>query len=503
MNDYHAVFVYTPFSKIDAMPLAPALLKAICDQHGLRTTTLDYNIELQIDYKDKPWGADLASYLMHFVEMPTEAYDWYWNWVETKAKELINLNCNWIGLSLLSYQSLCFTHDICYTIKRLKPNQKIIIGGSGISKDDNTRVPFKKSNKYMSDIMLETGLCDSIVINEGENVLIDILKNNKKGKFNAGKQLTHEELNELPTPSYIDYKTDLYKDNSKIFHLTEQAVAATITGSKGCVRRCTFCDVYSFEPKFVFKDGERIAEEMIEIYETQGITHFMMSDSLINGSMKAFRQMNTALAKKLPRTINYYGEYIARPEGQTTEEDYHLMAEAGCKHVIVGVESGSEAVRNHMKKKFTNDDLNIMIQSLHKVGITQEWNLMVGYLTETRKDFEETMSLVKRYKDIKFPNMIVNPTGILHIFPGSPLFDTHMRQLDIEFENIPEEAVGLKWDFWFTKQNPENTFENRVAWWNELIDFCYEHDYMTEYRYKTKKHLAKRCIEEYKKILSK
>ena len=149
-------------------------------------------------------------------------------------------------------------------LKKLKPNQKIIIGGSGISKDDNTRVPFKKSNKYMSDIMLETGMCNAIIINEGENVLIDILKNNKTGKFNAGKQLTHEELNQLPTPSYIDYKTDLYKDNSKIFHLTEQAVAATITGSKGCVRRCTFCDVYSFEPKFVFKDGERIADEMIE-----------------------------------------------------------------------------------------------------------------------------------------------------------------------------------------------------------------------------------------------
>ena len=49
MNDYHAVFVYTPFSKIDAMPLAPALLKAICNQHGLKTTTLDYNIELQKD----------------------------------------------------------------------------------------------------------------------------------------------------------------------------------------------------------------------------------------------------------------------------------------------------------------------------------------------------------------------------------------------------------------------------------------------------------------------
>ena len=299
----------------------------------------------------------------------------------------------------------------------------------------------------MSDIMLETGMCDTVVINESENLLIDILKNNKTGKFNTDTQLTHEELSNLPTPSYIDYKTDLYKDNSKIFHLTEQAVAATITGSKGCVRKCTFCDVASFEPKFVFKDGERIAQEMIDIYEKQGITHFMMSDSLINGSMKAFRQMNTALAKKLPRTISYYGEYIARPEGQTTDEDYHLMAEAGCKHVIVGIESGSEAVRYHMRKKFTNDDIDTMIQSLYNVGITQEWNLMVGYLTETRKDFEETMELVKRYKDIKFPNMIVNPTGILHIFPGSPLFDSHMRQLDIEFENIPEGSSRFKMGF--------------------------------------------------------
>ena len=59
-----------------------------------------------------------------------------------------------------------------------------------------------------------------------------------------------------------------------------------------------------------------------------------------------------ALSKRLPNTISYYGEYIARPKGQTTPEDYDLMKQAGCKHVIVGVESGSENVRNHMGKKF-------------------------------------------------------------------------------------------------------------------------------------------------------
>jgi radical SAM superfamily enzyme YgiQ (UPF0313 family) len=504
MIKYHAVFVYTPFTKIDAMPMAPALLKAICNSNGLKATTLDYNLELQIAYYNKKIAVDVEQYLMFFTKMSVEAYDWYHQWVEEKAKELINLKSNWIGFSLLSYQSLTFTHDICYYIKKFKPKQKIILGGPGISKDDNTNHSYK-NNKKMSDVLIETGLCDTIVINESESLLIDILLNNKKGKFNTNTQLTAEELNQLPAPSYIDYKLDLYKNNSNIFLSAEQKsvlythdVAATITGSKGCVRRCTFCDVFSFEPKFVFKDGNRIADEMIEIYEKQGITNFMLSDSLINGSMKAFRQMNTALAKRLPRTINYFGEYIARPKGQTTADDYHLMAEAGCKHVTIGVESGSEAVRTHMKKKFTNDDLHLMIESLYNVGITQEWNIMTGYVTETRKDFEETLALVKKYKDIPFPKMSVNPVGVLHLLPGSPLYDTHARQLDITWEDV-KPGVGLIYDYWYSKQNPDNTFINRVTWWTELIEYCHTNGYMTEYRYKTKKEMADRLIREWNK----
>tara|TARA_E500000331_G_scaffold224199_1_gene214643 strand:+ start:735 stop:2234 length:1500 start_codon:yes stop_codon:yes gene_type:complete len=494
--DYHATFVFLPFCKIDAMPMAPALLKAICDNNGLKTTTMDLNIETQLAYKDTGYSTEIEKYMMFFSEMSEEAHDWYHRYVEKTAKKLISMKSNWIGLSLLSYQSLCFAHDLCFYIKKNDPTQKIIMGGPGISKDDNTNIPYK-NKKMMSDTMLETKLCDAVVINESENLLIDILTNNRTGKFSTGTQLTQDELNQLPTPSYIDYKVDLYASNSKIFHLTKQSAAATITGSKGCVRKCTFCDVFTFEPKFVFKDGKKIADEMIEIYEKQGITNFMMSDSLINGSMKAFRQMNEALAKKLPKTLSYYGEYIARPKGQTTSEDYDLMAQAGCKHVIVGVESGSEAVRNHMGKKFTNEDLSIMIESLQKVGISQEWNLMTGYVTETRKDFEDTMALVEKYKDFKFPNVIVNPVGVLHLLPGSPLYDTHARHLEVEWEDV-KAGVGLVYEYWKTPTNPDNTFFNRVSWWIELLELSNKYKLMTEYRYKTKKALAERMIKHYK-----
>lgn len=493
--NYHATFVFLPFSRIDAMPMAPALLKAICDNNGLKTTTVDLNVETQQAYRNTKWAIEIEKYIMYFSEMSEEAHDWYHQYIEGRAKELIAMKSNWIGLSLLSFQSLCFAHDLCFYIKKNAPNQKIILGGPGISKDDNVNHIYK-NNKKMSDVMLETKLCDTVVINESESLLIDILTNNKTGKFNTNTQISQDELNQLPAPSYIDYKFDLYERSSTIFAGSTTA-AATITGSKGCVRRCTFCDVFTFEPKYVFKDGNKIADEMIEIYETQGIKNFFMSDSLINGSMKAFRQLNEALAKKLPKTLSYYGEFIARPKGQITSEDYNLMALAGCKHVTVGIESGSEAVRNHMRKKFTNDDLSLMIESLEKVGITQEWNLMTGYVTETRKDFEATLALVEKYKDFNFPNVIVNPVGVLHLLPGTPLYDTHARQLEIEWEDV-KKGVGLVYQYWKTSSNPENTFFNRINWWIELLELCNKYKLMTENRYQHKKTLAERMLQHWK-----
>ena len=49
------------------------------------------------------------------------------------------------------------------------------------------------------------------------------------------------------------------------------------------------------------------------------------------------------------------------------------------------------------------------------------------------------------------------------------------------------------------KQNPTNTFVNRIAWWTELIEYCHEHGYMTEYRYNAKKAIANRLIHAWNK----
>ena len=496
---YDAIFCFSPYAVIGAMPLAPALLKGICDEAGLKTTTLDLNLEFQMAYKDKRFADEITNFMMYGSELSDIAKNYYNDWLRNKAQELLDINATWIGLSLLTYQSIKFSTDLCYYIKLIDPKQKIIVGGQGACNWENTGKTYKHDLTY-GDTILRTGLADAMVVNESETMIVDLIKNNKLGKHDLQRQLTEDELNDLAVPQYADYKIQSYQTLTDIYGVPSDSTTATITGSKGCVRKCTFCDVYSFEPIFKYKSGDKIADEIISIYEQHGIKDFFFSDSLINGSMKSFRQMNEVLAKRLPKTIKYSGEYIAKPKHQTTKEDYHMMSEAGCKRLQIGIESGSESVRTHMRKKFTNDDIHDMAINLYDNNIEQSWNIMIGYPTETDKDFMDTLDLVTNYSYMKFPLLSINPTSTLVILPGTPLYDELKDELEISWLDTNALSPGVHYQFWQTGINNENNLKIRLNRWKQLIKLCEQHGYITNKRSKAKTDLANKTLEHYNSL---
>ena len=73
--------------------------------------------------------------------------------------------------------------------------------------------------------------------------------------------------------------------------------------------------------------------------------------------MKAFREMCYELAdyrRQLPTEKQFIwdGHFIIRSERQMPPEDFDAMKASGCGTVWIGIESGSERVRNHMKKGY-------------------------------------------------------------------------------------------------------------------------------------------------------
>ena len=108
--------------------------------------------------------------------------------------------------------------------------------------------------------------------------------------------------------------------------------------------------------------------------------------------MKAFREMCTELVKaNVP--VKWRGLFIFR--ANMTDSDWDLIRDSGCDELWIGIESGSEKIRNDMRKKFTNADMYKSIEELGKRNIKMTYLMMVGYPTETDNDFEDTLDLIR------------------------------------------------------------------------------------------------------------
>ena len=76
------------------------------------------------------------------------------------------------------------------------------------------------------------------------------------------------------------------------------------------------------------------------------------------------------------------------------ESMLHELAAAGCRHIIYGVESGSERVRREIMKRWaTNQRFRDVFRWTREAGIMAIANYMIGIPGETRPRCEETIAL--------------------------------------------------------------------------------------------------------------
>jgi radical SAM superfamily enzyme YgiQ (UPF0313 family) len=162
------------------------------------------------------------------------------------------------------------------------------------------------------------------------------------------------------------------------------------------VRQCKFCDYIAFHKNFTWRTADNIFEEMLEQKLKHNISYFQFSDSLINGNMKEYRRLVEQLAdynNKNPNDKLYWDSYfILRPKQHFSEELWRLTAESGCKGLFIGIETFSDDVRNHMGKKFTNDDIEYGLSMAAKYNLFLLFLMFVGYPTETDEAFEENIT---------------------------------------------------------------------------------------------------------------
>ena len=301
--------------------------------------------------------------------------------------EISQYDFKWLGISVFSYLQ---KDD---ALKLAEEYDNVLFGGSGVD------INWPRKN---------------YIVGEGEYALLEFLKGNLDYPgINGNQPKQIEKIEDLPPPDYSDV---MHKHNYD---------TAIISGSRGCVRKCTFCDVMTIWPKYKWKTGKKIADDMHEVANKTGLKKIGFSDSLVNGSMKHFRDMCSELAKR-EKKVQWNGQFIVRGAKTFSSEDFDNLANSGCNGLTMGIESGSEAVRDHMRKKFSNEDIEYFVTNLGDRNIKMKFLLIVGYPTETEEDFEMTLEMLKKYG--KYSHLISVSPHMMLTYENTPL-DLEHREL--------------------------------------------------------------------------
>jgi radical SAM superfamily enzyme YgiQ (UPF0313 family) len=418
---------------------APALLKASVESAGFTCQTIDFNIRFYQEIVD---AGPIESYFA--TGMNTEQEPLASELVERWCQDIIKLNPRFVGISVFTYQNRIATELFCRHLRRLS-NVKIILGGQGLGDGGIS------NGDSFGRQMCNQQLADHWIRSEGEVSLVELLKNNiTYPGIDSDTFQQIDDLDSVPFPNYDDYQLDLYENQS-----------LPVTGSRGCVRSCSFCDVHEHW-KYRYRTGQNIADELLYLNNRYGVTQFNFSDSLINGSLKEFNKFTEILARHNQNnkdTLYWTSQFIVRPKNQVNEQYWKSIAESGGRALAIGVETGSDAVRQHMNKRFTNADLNYTMEMLDRYGITCQFLMIVGYPTETEEDFQATLDMFTQYKKYAHVIQNINIGNTLGILPGTPLFRTAAEY------NIVLDKYENNWE---ALDNPELTLERRLQRRTEL-----------------------------------
>ena len=467
------LLVNVPSISLVYPPAAPSLLKGVAEQAGFSAKVKDFNLQLFNSIDDNETINRISNYFTirsNNINNQDKKIleDWYNNCIQT----IMEINPKFLGISVFTFECQRATEELLQRL-RIQWNGKVIVGGAGLS---TTGIASEKND--FGTRLKDTGLVDFFVRGEGENALVSILRNNIDliaGLNNDDyKQIT--DLDSIAFPNYDDIIDLPYKYSNDIVQLP-------VTTSRGCVRACTFCDIHAFWKKYTYRSGDSVAAEMIQHYEKYGVTHFFFTDSLINGSLKSFRELYTKLNEYYEknnlgnRFFHWGGQWIVRTPSQLKPIDYELAAKAGMNGLAMGVESLSENVREHMKKGFSNSDLDYTLEQFRQNNLNCYFLIIAGYPTETDSDFNESLEMFTKYQGYAIDGTIfgVNLGGTLSIDEGTPLHQNGTA-LGLEFSTQTgnENLFGLDW---VNEKNPELTLlercKRRVLMQELLMDLGY------------------------------
>ena len=262
---------------------------------------------------------------------------------------------------------------------------------------------------------------DVVAIGEAESVWRNIISDFEKGtlkKRYSGKQLS---LDQSPIARHDLFHKDYMFDS--------------IQTTRGCPMMCEFCSVHTFNGKAY---RTRPVESVLDELETIKSKSIMFVDDNIVGYNKPARDHAKAIFRgMIDRGIKKDWFCQASINFGDDDELLDLAAEAGCRLVLIGIESEKVDALQSMKKrsnlKAGPDNYEKIFDKIQSHGISVLGTFIFGLDTDTLSD------LNNRQKYILSSNVNAAQVSILTPFPGTITYNQYEKEGRITANNYPED----------------------------------------------------------------
>ena len=228
-----------------------------------------------------------------------------------------------------------------------------------------------------------------------------------------------KDLDVIHFPAYNLLKMDMYRANPTRRVTTRKY--GSLIAHRGCSYRCSFCS-QMFGKNVRYRSPENVVDELEMLVKKYGIGELrMLDDDFIIDPERAKKICDLIIERELDIIWNCNCKV-----NNASRSLYQTMYKAGCRGVLIGVESASQEMLDSMRKDITIDQIEKGVSLAKEIIGFVNCTFLFGMPGDSIENVQKTIQFAKK----------LNPSfayfSIAHPMPGSELFNTEKEKCKID-----------------------------------------------------------------------
>ncbi|MEI6579185.1 MAG: radical SAM protein [Eubacteriales bacterium] len=331
-----------------------------------------------------------------------------------------DINPDIIGITATTFQYE-LGNEIAKNLKKRGVNQLIILGGI---------------HATIAQYELEASFFDAFAIGEEEKSLVELLRRLKTDEdIYSVKGINFKKDDRIICNGAPDVFTDLNElpprdfeimNIKKILPLRNKWLSTSF--SRGCPYACTYCMNIKLSKQYKLSCGgnyyrcqsvdKAISDLLLIIKKYNNLIDVIdLDDDLFLADKNWFFDFAYRFHSEIYKPFGI--KYAVCSRADCIDEKIVItLKKSGCELIEIGVETGSEELRNSLlRKKISDIQLIKAFDLFNKHGLRSLAYAMIGIPGESVESINQSLKILRRLKPTLIRQTIFNP------FIGTPLFD--------------------------------------------------------------------------------